>query len=219
MDNRKLEQREYRDLTVKAIPDNYRVKGFATTYNQPYHLFTDTYDDYTIEYKEQVDKHAFDNTDMSDTILQYNHEGRVFARMSNGTLALNKDNDEGLEIDAFLGGTEIGRQLYEEIKGGYTNKMSFGFKVRGDRLELQERGNTGEVWLRTITDISKVFDVSAVSLPANDFTSISAKRYAEGVSENVRAELLKAREEEKKATERLQKLAELETRISKLKGE
>jgi len=213
MDIKKIENgREYRDLRLDVAEDEWKVTGFATTYNQPYHLYSYRDDKgYLIEVTEQVDRDAFNNTDMSDVIMQYNHEGRVFARMSNDTLKLNKDDDRGLFIEAYLGGTEIGRQLYEEIKGGYTQKMSFGFTVGSDRLEKTQSTQDGEIWLRTITDIKKVFDVSAVSLPRNDYTSISRRNYADGVIADVETErsIREERENRKKALEmRIKKLME-----------
>lgn len=207
--------REYRDLQLNIVEveseePSYRVEGYATTYNQPYHLYTVRSDDGDINVYEQVDKKAFDNADLSDVIMQYDHQGRVFARQSNGTLNLDKDDEKGLKIDADLGGTTIGRELYEEIKGGYTNKMSFGFIVGGDNL--QDVSEKGEIkYLRTITRIDKVFDVSAVSLPANDATEISARAYVDGVIAEVEAERQKLAEMEARK-------AELETRIKSLKG-
>lgn len=213
MDIKKIENgREYRDLRLDVGNEDFRVEGFATTYNQPYHLYSYRDDKgYLIEVTEQVDRDAFQNTDMSDVIMQYNHEGRVFARMSNDTLKLNRDNENGLYVEAYLGGTEIGRQLYEEIKGGYTQKMSFGFTVGSDRLEKTQSTQDGEIWLRTITDIKKVFDVSAVSLPRNDYTSISRRNYADGVIADVETErsIREERENRKKALEeRIKKLME-----------
>lgn len=177
----KMKTREYRNmlLEVKELDqeETYEVEGYATTYNQPYTLWTEEYDGKMVEVKEQVDSHAFDQADMQDVIMQYDHQGRVFARVSNNTLSLDKDNEQGLLIHANLGGTETGRQLYEEIKGGYTNKMSFGFTVAEDRVEevRNEEAQTVEL-LRTITRIGKLYDVSAVSLPANDNTSIESTR-------------------------------------------
>lgn len=177
------EGRSYRavaQIEVRAAGDEEErkiVEGYATTFNDPYVLWQE--DGYTV--MEQIDARAFDKTDMADVIMQYDHEGRVFARISNGTLMLTPD-DHGLHIRADLGGTEIGRQLYEEIKGGYTDKMSFGFTVAEDRRETIENHETGEVTiLRTITAIRKLYDVSAVSLPANNATEISARAYGEGV--------------------------------------
>lgn len=178
--------REYRNLAELLAPqeDEKRVTGYATTFDQPYMLFGDN----EYEFWEVVDRGAFDKTDVSDVIMQYNHEGRVFARTKNNTLSLRSD-EHGLLIDADLGGTEIGRQLYEEIKGGYTDKMSFGFTVRGDkREEHMEDGKT--ILTRTITDIGKLYDVSAVSIPANDYTSISVRSLVDGEIEKLKAERL-----------------------------
>ena len=179
-------EREYRNLAELLAPqeDEKRVTGYATTFDKPYMLFGDN----QFEMWEVVDRGAFDKTDVSDVIMQYNHEGRVFARTKNNTLSLRSD-EHGLLIDADLGGTEIGRQLYEEIKGGYTDKMSFGFTVRGDkRDERMEDGKT--ILTRTITDIGKLYDVSAVSIPANDYTSISVRSLVDGEIEKLKAERL-----------------------------
>ena len=119
--------REYRDMTMEirsAETDDVEqeerkvVKGYASTFNEPYTL----YENEDWRFDEVVDARAFDNTDMSDVIMQYDHEGRVFARISNNTLTVTPD-EKGLLIEADLGGTELGRQLFEEIRGGYTNKQ------------------------------------------------------------------------------------------------
>ena len=170
------EGRSYRAVVeMRAVEDGMIVDGYAATFNQPYTLWES--DGYTVW--EQISPTAFDNTDMSDVIMQYDHEGRVFARISNGTLELSTDN-HGLHVRADLSGTEIGRQLYEEIKGGYTDKMSFGFTVDTDERIITEENNQYTV-LRTITGIRKLYDVSAVSLPANNATEISARAFCEGV--------------------------------------
>lgn len=170
------EGRSYRAVVeMRAVEDGMIVDGYAATFNQPYTLWES--DGYTV--REQISPTAFDNTDMSDVIMQYDHEGRVFARISNGTLELSTDN-HGLHVRADLSGTEIGRQLYEEIKGGYTDKMSFGFTVDTDERIITEENNQYTV-LRTITGIRKLYDVSAVSLPANNATEISARAFCEGV--------------------------------------
>ena len=191
--------REYRDMTLAAIDakqdeedqaeERKVVEGYATTFDAPYVL----YEDEDLVLLEQVDAKAFENTDMNDVIMQYNHEGRVFARQSNGTLEVKAD-DKGLFISADLGGTEIGRELFEEIRGGYTNKMSFGFKVDGEDWDEQRKDGEKDRVLRTITSISKLYDVSAVSIPANDATSISVRELSDGVIRRAEAERLKAHE-------------------------
>lgn len=209
------EGRQYRSIDVTSLErrsdENEKVvEGYATTFNEPYELFREVWGNTTYIVREQVDPTAFDETDMSDVIMQYNHEGRVFARVSNKTLSLSTD-EHGLRIRADLGGTEIGRQLYEEIEGGYTDKMSFGFRVSKDKreeVEENENGFTTVNILRTILGISKLYDVSAVSLPANDGTSISSRNYAEGVIGEVRQEIAD-RENRRKQIQRIKILTEV----------
>ena len=206
---KKIEQgREYRSLILEIKEDDsdYIVEGYATTYEEPYHL----YDlEEGKEVREVVLKTAFDNTDMSDVIMQYDHEGRVFARLSNDTLKLASD-DHGLKTTAYLGGTEIGRNLYEEIKGGYTNKMSFGFTVDDSDVIATDYG-----YLRTIRSIRKLYDVSAVSLPANDYTEISARSRIDGVIDEIEAERTRLEEIERVKAEKRESLMK---RLNALKG-
>ena len=199
MEEKLTEGRQYRrvvQMEIRAAGEGEMiVEGYATTFNEPYELWRDG-PDYV--FKEQVDARAFDETDMSDVIMQYDHEGRVFARTGNGTLELDVDN-HGLHIRADLGGTEIGRQLYEEIRGGYTDKMSFGFTVDEDERLIQEDKESGTVTiLRTIKRIGKLYDVSAVSLPANNATEISARSWCDGVIQQLTEERRKAEERERK---------------------
>ena len=200
----KTDSREYRRINApfetRSEEGGMYVEGYATTFEQPYELWRDK----DCVLMEQVAKDAFRETDMSDVIMQYDHEGRVFARASNGTLELAAD-DHGLKIRANLGGTEIGRQLYEEIQGGYTDKMSFGFTVAAQKRE-ERRNQDGSIEiLRTITKIGKLYDVSAVSLPANDATEISARKISDGLIEEARKEL-QAREEREHKIRELKKL-------------
>lgn len=198
------EGRQYRNMRnfeVRAKVDETSemiAEGYATTFNEPYELMQwDDWDGYRVHFVEQIDPNAFKETDMSDVIMQYNHEGRVFARTSNKTLELKTD-DHGLFVSANLGGTEIGRGLYEEIKGGYTNRMSFGFNVSKDtRTEERDEENKVRIITRTITEISKLWDVSAVSIPANDGTEISARSWCDGVIAELTEEFRKAEEIEK----------------------
>lgn len=194
----KINEREYRDFTL-AVEENEDdskkiVRGYASVFEHPYVLWSDD----SFELRERVDPHAFDNADMSDVIFQYNHEGRVFARVSNNTLAVLPDNI-GLGIEADLGGTEIGRGLYEEIRGGYTTKMSYGYTVT-DEVFDDVKENNKLIRTRTVKGIGKVYDVSAVSIPANDATSISVRNLTDGEIEKIKAERLKALELERKRT-------------------
>ena len=176
-----------KDGDQEGAEESRIVEGYATVFDEPYLLYD--WGDYAVY--EIVDRAAFDDCDMTDVIMQYDHEGRVFARNANGTLEVTPD-EKGLYVRADLSGTEAGRELYDEIKGGYTTKMSFGFRVAEDVRENKEIHETGRIEVtRKITKISKLYDVSAVSIPANDATEISARNFGEGVIEEVKAERLK----------------------------
>lgn len=184
-------EREYRAMTITPSNDEEKiVEGNFSTYDSPYLLYSYDIDGVKVEVWEEVKKGAFNEADISDVIMQYDHTGRVFARGANGTLELELTNTPHMRAN--LGGTEIGRQLYEEIKGGYTTKMSFGFTVKDDERTRTEENNDGVrkiKILRSIKAIKKLYDVSAVSLPANDQTDISARAYADGASEEVFKEI------------------------------
>ena len=182
----KNNEREYRSAIEIRAGDagSYIVEGYACTFNDPYLLYS--YDGY--EVREQIDPHAFDECDMADVIMQYDHSGRVFARTRNNTLQLSCDI-KGLKVRADLSGTEEGKKLCDEIRGGYIDRMSFGFVVKEDKREVTEDMQEGTTRvLRTITKISKLYDVSAVSIPANDNTSISARALSDGLIAEVKTE-------------------------------
>lgn len=192
--------RTYRNMDIMTAraaqegeSERYAVEGYATVFDTPYLL----YDSGNYRVYEQVDARAFDGCDMSDVIMQYDHEGRVFARTSNNTLDVAPDK-KGLHITGKLGGTDIGRGIYEDIRNGYINKMSFGFRIGETKREITEDvEHNATTVLRTITKISKLYDVSAVSLPANDATEISARGFCDGLIAELKAERLERAKAEK----------------------
>lgn len=165
--------REYRSLQDFSLvhreegSEEYRVKGTAVVFDTPTVLFVCD----GIEYKEIIDRHAFDGCDLSDVIFNYNHGGKVVARLRNKTLAL-AITERGLEVEADLSGTQAGRELYEEIDGGYIDKMSFSFSVREAKYDSVTH-------TRTITKVKKLYDVSAVDIPAYEETDLSARSFFE----------------------------------------
>lgn len=197
--------REYRNMTMVVREDAEErkiVTGYASTFDEPYKLYSGE----GFELWETVDRTAFDETDMSDVIMQFDHAGRVFARTRNNTLTVRPD-EKGLYIEADLGGTELGRGLYEEIAGGYTDRMSFGFTVKEDRQDKEKNDDGIWIYTRHITSVGKLFDVSAVSIPANGATSITADAVTrsigdltDGVIERIQAERLE--EEKREALEK-----------------
>lgn len=155
-----------RDETGTEEKPEMWVEGYAVRFESPTVLF-----EYGgTEYKEQIDRNAFEECQMEDVIFNYNHGGKVMARTRNQTLFLEIRSD-GLYIRARLDGTEEGRRLYEEIKGGYIDRMSFRFSVREEAYDKQNH-----MW--TVRRIKRLYDVSAVDIPAYDDTSISARKQA-----------------------------------------
>lgn len=183
--------REYRAVQgFSLVPrdegsEECKVRGTAVVFDTPTVLFECD----GIEYKEVIDRHAFDECDMSDVIFNYNHGGKVVARLRNKTLTL-EITERGLDIAADLGGTTAGRELYEEIDGGYVDKMSFSFSVR-------EASYDSVTHTRTITKVKKLYDVSAVDIPAYNDTSISARSFFEEEHSKELAALEQARRRKK----------------------
>lgn len=197
------DKREYRTLNLEVETRNeagdpsYIVRGYASTF-EPYVLFEDD----GIQYKEQIDPHAFDETDMSDVVFRVDHEGTVYARSSAGTLKVGFD-EHGLFDEADLSKTAKARSLFEEIAAGNYPKQSFAFSVREDSYDK-------DTHTRTIHKIAKLYDVSPVSFPANPGTEldIATRDYFNGVIEMEKAERL---ESEKR--EQLKKKLELKIKI------
>jgi HK97 family phage prohead protease len=152
----------------KRLDSNYYVEGYAARY-EPYVLFED--EDGPIY--ERFERGCFDNCDMSDIIFQLNHQGTVMARQSNGSLIVEAD-EAGLFTAADLGRTEAARRLYEEISTGMITKMSWGFFLGDYSFDRESR----TIVHRTV---KKIFDVSAVSIPANNNTEINARGWVNGV--------------------------------------
>ena len=171
-------KREVRSMPV-SIDDSQDqkmlIQGYAIRFNEPAVFKFDG-----VEYREVIDPRALDKTDMKDIPLKYNHSDNVMvmARTRNKTLQLIKD-EEGLRILADLANTTAGRDLYELIKRGDVDKMSFAFTVAKDDYDRETR-------TRTILAIDKIFDVSAVDTPAYETTSLSVRSYFEAEAEKQR---------------------------------
>jgi phage prohead protease, HK97 family len=162
------------------------VEGYAVTFNSPTVLFEMDGQ----EYYEQISSDAFVDCKMDDVIFNYNHSGKVMARTRNKTLQVSIDSN-GLFIRARLDGTEEGRRMYDEISKGYIDKMSFQFTIGQEAYDYENR-----MW--TVLRVKRLYDVSAVDIPAYDDTSIEARKAdAEAVARErqltVDTELLKQR--------------------------
>lgn len=169
MMERKMIERKF-EFETRALPiegeerQELWVEGYAARFNSPTVLFEMDGN----EYFEQIAADAFSETKMEDVIFNYNHSGRVMARTRNKTLQLSVD-ENGLFIRARLDGTEEGRSLYEDIQNGYIDRMSFRFSIGSEAYDSQNR-----TW--TILRAKRLYDVSAVDIPAYDDTSIEARK-------------------------------------------
>ncbi|MHB1153558.1 MAG: HK97 family phage prohead protease [Eubacteriales bacterium] len=169
MDRTKLIERKF-DFVTRALPvegeeiQELWVEGYAARFNSETVLWE--YDG--IEYKEKIAIDAFTECKMDDVIFNYNHSGRVMARTRNKTLQVNTD-ENGLFIRARLDGTEEGRTLYSDIQNGYVDRMSFRFTIGSEAYDHQNR-----TW--TVLRVKRLYDVSAVDIPAYDDTSIEARK-------------------------------------------
>ena len=169
----------------KRIDSGFYVEGYAAKY-APYPLFED--EDGVVY--EEFTRDCFNGCDMSDIIMQYDHEGKVLARQRNNTLIVETD-DVGLFVCADLSKSEASRSLYEEIENGLVDRMSWGF------IPLEYYYDAPR---RTLvhTKVKKIFDVSAVSIPANDNTNIQARSFVNGEIERMTQELREAKRAKEK---------------------
>lgn len=187
--------REYRAFEFEVVDEEKMiVEGRAVVFDKPTMLFE--YDG--LKYYEIIDRHAFDKANMSDVVFVENHDGTPGARTRNNTLQL-RIADDGLYSRADLSKSSKGPAMYSDIKNGVYDKMSFSFKARKDSYDKQTR-------TRTVLEIDRVWDVSIVTFPAYEQTSISARSFFEAEVEKERMEI-RMRDEKKK---RLELLLEIE---------
>lgn len=193
--------REYRNMKYEIREDgnepSFLVEGYASTF-EPYKM----YEFEGKDYNERIVPTAFDDADMSDVVYRIDHEGKVYARSSAGSIKLDID-EHGLHQVTDLGRTKAGQEHFEEIKAGNYPQMSFAFTVKEEHYDEETR-------TRVIDRIEKVFDISAVSFPANPTTELFVRDYFNGVIEAEKAaeaERLAAEEARRSDLERREKLA------------
>lgn len=169
-----MKNREYRTMQLRAADnagDKMTVEGYAAVFDQRTMIWESDYSGW--KYYEEIDPGAFNGADMSDVILRYNHSdsAMILARTKNGTLRLSVD-DVGLKISADIAPTTGGKDIYQLIKRGDINQMSFAFIVKTDQTTRDDKLKEE---IRRITAFETIVDVSPVDFPAYDGTSISAR--------------------------------------------
>lgn len=184
---------EFRDFKLGTIETRQNengteqliVEGVPCVFDQETVLYKGKY----YECREEIATGAFDECDMTDVIFNYNHGGRVYARTRNSSLGLTVEND-GLHMKAVLMNDDEGHaQLYRDIKSGLIDKMSFAFHVSESEYRyIESESEDLTVEIRKVTKIDKLYDVSAVDIPAYDTTSISARSVFDAERERRKAE-------------------------------
>ena len=157
--------RSYRSFEVRASEEGQFVEGYAAVFDHPEVMWE--FDG--IKYMEEIRSGAFDKAEMKDVVLNFNHGGKPVARTKNSTLTLSVE-PKGLFIRADLSGTEEGRRLFEEVRGGYLDKMSFAFTVNSEEYDKAQH-------LRSITEVKRLYDVAIVDMPAYESTSVVARSF------------------------------------------
>lgn len=196
--------REYRNMTFEVRQDgaepSFLVEGYASTF-EPYKLIEID----GLDYNERIEPNAFDNADMTDVVYRIDHEGRVYARSSAGTISLDID-ERGLHHITDLSKTSGAREHFEDIEAGLYPQMSFAFTVGADHYDAETR-------TRIIDQIDKVFDISAVSFPANPTTEIHVRDYFNGVIEIEKAAEAERQKAEEARRSDLERRANLKEKI------
>lgn len=155
------------NLEVRQNNEGMILEGYAATFDSPTVLYKvgDT------EYKEVIERGAFDEMITKDCCLKYNHSDNVpiLARTRGNSLELDVDSI-GLRFKAKLFDTQVARDVYTLVKEGALDKCSFAFTIKSDRYDR----NTNT---RHIEKIDRLFDVAIVDVPAYESTSVQARSF------------------------------------------
>lgn len=118
-------------------------------------------------FKEKVQRGAFRKCldDQQDTVYLFDHEGLPLARTVAGTLDLRED-PTGLAVEARCAPTSVAKDLAMAMRAGNVRQMSFAFTIAEDFWEIRETQDGGIEEVRTIVAVERLYDVSAVSIPA-----------------------------------------------------
>ncbi|HWQ89516.1 MAG TPA: HK97 family phage prohead protease [Desulfitobacteriaceae bacterium] len=165
------EIRSFNMLDLQVDPEGNVIQGHAAVFGQAANIYG--------WFNEVIERGAFDRTDFTDVLFSINHDlekiplARSRNNNLNSTLQLQVD-DQGLNTRAVLDieNNAEAKALYGAVSRGDISGMSFIFNVRDEKWENLD----SDMPTRYITDIAKVFEVSAVSFPAYAGTDIVARK-------------------------------------------
>ena len=154
-----MNERQTRCYEVRAAEKPLTLTGVAVVFNQPADLGG---------IKEVISPDALRGLDLNDIVLITNHDnGQIPLARSPRTLSLTV-TDAGLEMTAGLPDTEQARAVYAAVKRGDLSQMSFAFDI--GEYTFDEQTQT-----RTITQISKIYEISIVNYAAYTQTNVQAR--------------------------------------------
>lgn len=172
MKNKPIEQRSY-SFEIRAEENGDKNIGVVTGRPIVYESKTDLG-----VFDEIIAKGALDDANLKDVRFLVNHDtskiplARSRNNNKNSTMQLMPDeNGLGIRVNLDVENNSDARNLYSAIKRGDITGMSFMFTVNGeDWSDIDSDHPT-----RTITSISNVLEVSAVTFPAYEDTSIGVR--------------------------------------------
>lgn len=147
------------EIRAKTDQKRHLLSGYAIIFNSPSE---------NMGFIEAVDSKALDDVDLSSVFALYNHDFNNVLGKTGKNLSLNVD-EKGLSFDLELLPSD--EHIFELVKDGIINKMSFGFIV--DKDDWQDSTH------RTILKIKELQEISLVPMPAYTGTDITAKRSLE----------------------------------------
>lgn len=144
------------EIRAKTDQKRHLLSGYAIVFNSPSE---------NMGFIETVGSHALDDVDLSSVFALYNHNFNNVLGKTGKNLSLNVD-EKGLSFDLELLPSD--EHIFELVKDGIINKMSFGFIVQDD--DWQDSTH------RTIKKLKALQEISLVPVPAYEGTDIVAKR-------------------------------------------
>lgn len=127
-------------------------------------------------FREKIARGAFRKAldEDQDVVYLFDHEGMPLARTSARTLHLSED-PRGLAVEATAAPTTMARDLALAMRAGNVRQMSFAFSIAEDTWTIEEHEDGSIEEIRTVTKIARLYDVSAVSIPAYSQTDAAVR--------------------------------------------
>lgn len=158
----KMEIEEVEENSVKTR----KITGYAAVFDKRSQDFGG--------WVETIDKRAFDDVLNDDTFALFNHDPSLVLARNKVTLKLSVD-DTGLRYSFTAPNTTLGNDLLEHVRSGVISKSSFAFRVKDQKWEHPEDRTKPSV--RTVLKVSRLFDVSPVTYPAYEDTSVGTRSF------------------------------------------